>query len=490
MVFKIEKAKRLGMLKLHDKNTDEKILTANVIHQLIWENVVDQASQEYGIIVSNETIKKYISGMHVFRNKDGSFNANLLRGFLQRIQVPEAMFLELSKKDIKNALIKAPFTYISTAVECDQFIHANLEKRSVVFVELKPDSFKISEKPSQEALKEFYASHPDLFTAEETRSFKILELPESSIGKNIKISDEEIKEAYDRSSEKEDRSYDDMKKELESDLKQEKLQSEINEVTRQIEDALMAGESVLEVSKKFNLNVITVEEVDSHNRSATSNNVIKLPYKNDVIAVAFSIDEGTESSFSETLDANKNKIYWLLHMDSVTPKHIIAFEKSSDKVIKEWTYHKQNEKAKAIASDFIEKIKIGDNLKNLASKNNLSPKVTQLFDRKGTLQDKAKPSSIINEIYENAFSMGKMEANYKEINGAVVVYCVQNIISSKKIDKKDESKYGAELLGEIVEDMYQQLVGYLSKKYKVKINYALLKEISEEVSHDTFDEIF
>ncbi|MDR0678526.1 MAG: SurA N-terminal domain-containing protein [Holosporaceae bacterium] len=489
--FKTEKAKRLGMLKLHDKNTDEKILTTNIIHQLIWENIVDQASKEYKIVVSDDTIKKYISGMNVFLNKDGSFNANLLRGFLQRIQVPEAMFLELSKKDIKSALIKAPFAYISTTLESDQFVHANLEKRSVAFVELKPNSFRISEEPSKEMLEEFYTNHPDLFTAEETRSFKILELSEPSLEANIQISDEEIKDAYEHSSEREDRSYNDMKTELASSLKQEKLQSEINDISRQIEDALMAGENILEISKKFNLNLITIEGVDSHNRSATSNDVIKLPYKDDILAVAFSIDEGTESSFSETFDANKNKIYWLLHMDSITPKHVVAFEKISDKVVKEWTLHKQDEKIQALASDFIEKIKKGDGLKNLALKNDLPLKVTPLFDRKGTSQDKTKPTSIINEIYENVFSMGKAEAaSHKETNGTIVVYSIQDIVSPKEVDKKDEEKYSTELRSEIIEDMYQQLVGYLSKKYEIKINHELLKEINEEVNQNIIDEVF
>jgi hypothetical protein len=39
--------------------------------------------------------------------------------------------------------------------------------------------------------------------------------------------------------------------------------------------------------------------------------------------------------------------------------------------------------------------------------------------------------------------------------------------------------------------MYQQLVGYLSrKKYEVKINHELLKAINEEVDPLTLNEIF
>ncbi|MDR0632090.1 MAG: SurA N-terminal domain-containing protein [Holosporaceae bacterium] len=490
--LKNEKARRLGMLRGRVKDVNEKDLTANVLHQLIWENIVDQASREYGIIVSDETMKKYISGMSVFRDKEGRFNANMLRGFLQRIQVPEAMFLEASKKDIKNALIKAPFAYISVVGELDQFVRANLEKRKLSIVELRPSSFDISEIPTKEMLEEFYSNNPDLFTIEETRSFRILELGESLIEENIQIPEEEIKDAYDRSAEKEDRSYDNMKKELEANLKQEKIQSEINEVTRQIEDALMAGDDVAEVAKKFHLNVVAIESVSSDNKNERSNEVIKLPYKDDVLAVAFSIDEGTDSSFSEALDEEKNKVYWLLHVDSIAPKHIATFEKSQDKVLKKWKINKQHEAALELASNFITQVKEGNDLEKLAKENGRVHSLTQSFDRYGKLEDEKNKNfkNTIEKIHEDAFALEKSEANFKEIDGVVVVYQVKNIISPKEIDQKDDAKYKNELRVEMIDDMYQQLVGYLSKKYEIKVNYELLKEINEEVNQNSLEEIF
>ncbi|MDR2724204.1 MAG: SurA N-terminal domain-containing protein [Holosporaceae bacterium] len=490
--LKIEKARRAAMLKMQGKDIEDKNLTYVILHQLIWESIIDQAAQDYGIVVSEEAIKNYINGMNVFRNKDGSFNANLLRRFLQRIQLPEAMFVETVKKDIKNMLIRFPFAYVDMSAELDLFMHANLEKRSLAIVELKPSSFKITEKPTKEALEEFYKNNPDLFMAEETRSFRILELKEASVEKDVQISEEEIKEAYDNSPEKEDRTYDDMKAELETTLKQESIQSRVNEVTRQIEDALMVGEEIDAVVKKFNLNVIAIEDVDSKNKSAKSNAVISLPYKGDILAVAFSLDEGTDSSFSEVQEKQKEKVYWLLHLDKITPKHLIPLEECSGQVLQEWEIHWQKKKAEETASNYIQQLKNGGSLEKIASKDKREYRVSPYFDRLGHIKDEKnkKFQSIIDVVHENAFTLEKTEADYKEIEGAFVVYQVNDVLSATKIDPEDERKYKDLLRDEIMDDMSQQLVGYLSKRFEIKINQEALKQFTSETNQSSPDEMF
>jgi quinol monooxygenase YgiN len=248
---------------------------------------------------------------------------------------------------------------------------------------------------------------------------------------------------------------------------------------------------VAEVAKKFHLNVVAVESI-SDNKSMRSNETIKLPYKDDAIAVAFSIDEGTDSSFSEALDAKKNKVYWLLHVDSVTPRHVAAFEKFRDKALKKWKTNKQYETALELASDFIAQIKEGNDLEKLAGKNGRVHGVTPSFDRHGKLEDGKNKNfkNIIEKVHEDAFALEKSKANFKEIDGTVVVYQVKDIISPKEINQKDEAKYKNELRSEMIDDMYQQLVGYLSKKYEIKINYELLKKINEEVAPSSLEEIF
>ncbi|MDR2107457.1 MAG: SurA N-terminal domain-containing protein, partial [Holosporaceae bacterium] len=310
-MLKNEKIKRISATPNRAADTDDKELTMSVMHQLIWESIIKQFSKDFGIAVSDETVKRYIGGMTLFRDKNGCFDAGMLRGFLQKINVSEAAFLESSRRDIREAMIRASFLYVSTAAGSEGFVQANLEKRIVSLVRLTPSSFSIRETPSEEVLKEFHAANPDLFATQEIRSFRVLELSESSVAQNVTVSEEEIREAYEVSAEKEERSFDDMKRGLADNLKQEKVQSEINDLTRRIEDALMAGEDIAETAKQFNLKVMTFKKVKADGKDEKSRPALKnLSYGDDVIAIAFSIDEGTDSSFSEALDNKKNKVYW------------------------------------------------------------------------------------------------------------------------------------------------------------------------------------
>jgi hypothetical protein len=490
-MFNLEKAKKLNMLRNRSKDVDEKAESSSILHQIIWENVIDLATSDFGFIVSDETIKKYISGMYMFRDKDGRFNAEMLRGFLYKIQVPEPTFIEFSRKDIKNGLIKAPFRYISVQGELDHYIKSRLEKRVLSVVELKPDSFFINEKPSAQELETFFSENPDLFMVDETRSFKILEFMESKIEENIKITEDEMKEAYEISPERESRTYEEMKAEIEADLKQEKAQTEINEKTRQIEDSLMAGGNIEEVAKKFGLNLITVSDV-----TMTNNDTLKVKYKNDVLIVAFSTEDGTDSSFSEAADEKGNKLLWLVHVDSITPKRIAEFAKVQNKIQKEWLRKKQMEKAIEIANSFVEQIKAGERLASLASKNAQTYSVTYSFDRNGDWEGKRQEEAnkndekapkkaprnekfdkIVSEMYKEAFLNSKKTAFFKEIDGVIVIAQVHEIIPAYAIDPNEREKLHASLIRETVEDLYQQLVGYLSKnRYEVKINHEMLKE--------------
>jgi hypothetical protein len=491
-MFKQERAKKLHMLKSSNRKIDEKSLTSSILHQIIWESIIDLASADFGFIVSDSTMKEYIGGMNMFRDEQGRFNANLLRNLLYKLQIPEPMFLELSKKEIKSALVKSALKYVSASAEADMYIDANLEKRRLSLVELNPVSFEVKEKPSTDELREFHQNNPDFFMVDEFRSFRILELSESSLEKEVVISDDDLREAYECSPERKERAYDEMKAELGLSIKQERLQSKINEVTRQIEDTLMAGENVENVAKKFNLKVTNVENVNAQNKNSKSQEVLKTPYKNDIISVVFSIDEGTDSSFSEIQDDKKNRIFWLVHLDGVTPRHVEEFEKVSDKALVEWTKDRRQRKTLDMANDLATKINEGGNLEKLAAEHGRICNISPAFDRLGAASDdkNKKFADLISAVHEEVFSKNKGEGSYKEVNGKIIVYQVKDIIPAKQADPQDASKYRANLSQEMTDDLYQQLVGYLSKKYEVAINYEMLKESAEDLDTSEFNEIF
>lgn len=477
-MFKIQKAKKRSQISGTDASIGDASLSSIVLNEFIVDNVVNCAAKKWGFVISDAAVENYIRSMPFFRDESGRFNPNILRGFLQKLRFSEEMFLESSRKSLKTALIQAPMQFVLVEHEADLYVDADLEKRTIDVIELDPRSLKISEQPTSEQLTEFYEEHQNDFMVEETRSLQIVELAESEIAKGISVSEDELREAYDFSSEKDERSYDDMKKDLRAELMQEKIQNKVNEVTRQIEDALVSGENFAEVVKKFNLKSTIIKNVKIDDKKAVSN----IAYGEDVLTVAFSVDDGGDSSFAEALDNNKNRVQWLVHVDSITPKHAEPFEKVSNRVKEAWIKNQQHEKAMELAKELAEQIKNGKDMKAVAAEAGYACNTTEPFDRHGKVDNKKEAPSIITNLHKDTFAMSKGEVNIKEISGKVVIYQISRVVNSTDITEDQKKESVKELSNEMHLDIWQQVYSFLYKRHEVKINYEMLKEMNSESS--------
>ena len=88
--FKYERDKKLNTIKKRLGDIDPKDVSGKILHQIIWENVINLASDDFGIVISDPTIYSHISNMDEFRTKDGRFNAVDFRRFLRMIEISES----------------------------------------------------------------------------------------------------------------------------------------------------------------------------------------------------------------------------------------------------------------------------------------------------------------------------------------------------------------------------------------------------------------
>lgn len=487
-VFKYEKNKKLGAIKRRSDSIDDKEISNKILHQIIWENVISLAAKDFGVIVSDSTMYSHISNMDVFRTSDGHFNATNLRKFLRAIEMSESEFLDSSRREIKSHIIQFPFRYIALADEFKYYLKINTEKRRLKFFEIDPSSFRITENPTDEDLEEFYNDNSDKFEVPEKRSFSVLILSMDEIGKNTEISQEEIVEGAQEFY-GDDFSEDKLEKFKSTDefkrLKQEKTAAVAEEITRQVEDDLVSGSTVKEVAAKFNLKILeltklTLDETDK----------VKLPFKKDVMTVAFGLDEGEVGNFNEAENADKSLVQWLVYVSDVKPKHVEPIDRAKEKVKKAWYKDQRHARAIEVAEDVISKTSEGEDFAKLAQKKHYNVRSTAYFDKDGRTSDERNKSKIIDNLHEEIFSKLKNEAGMKEINGKIVVYQLADISYDAKKEDEERQRNYISLMQDNSEDMYQQLIGYLSKKYEVKINYDVLKEVDESIDSSALDEVF
>ena len=488
-VFKYEKNKKLNAMKRRSKNNDDiKELSNKILHQIIWENVIGLASKDFGVVVSDSTMYSHISNMDVFRTDDGHFNAANLRRFLRMIEMSEEEFLQSSKREIKSHIIQFPFRYISLTDEFGYYSKIRTEKRSLKYVEIDPSSFRIKEVPTDEELEDFYNNNSEKFEIPEKRSFDVLILSMDGVEKNTNISQEEIIErARDLYGEDyTEKSLEEfMKTEDFKSLKQERVAEAAEEITRQVEDDLVSGSTVEEVTEKYGLRSISVKNV-----ALDETDNIALPFKKDVMTVAFGTDEKEVGEFNEAEDFNKKLVQWLVYVSDVTPKHVEPIDQVKERVRFAWRKDRQHDKAMSVANDLISKVSEGERFADLAKKGSYKLKSTAYFDSQGTISDEKDNSEIIDNLHEEVFSKLKNEMGMKEVKGKIVVYQLSDMdYDLEKGDKNKQNDYIL-LMQDYTEDMYQQLIGYLSKKYEVKINYDVLREVDESVDMSALGEVF
>ncbi|MBO4405373.1 MAG: SurA N-terminal domain-containing protein [Alphaproteobacteria bacterium] len=487
-VFKYEKNKKLSAIKRRSDDVDDKEISNKILHQIIWENVISLAANDFGVIVSDSTMYSHISNMDIFRTNDGHFNAASLRKFLRAIEMSESEFLDSSRREIKSHIIQFPFRYISLADEFKYYLKINTEKRRLKFFEIDPSSFKITGNPTDADLEEFYNDNSEKFEVPEKRSFSVLMLSVDEVGKNTEISQEEIIEGaqelygddFSEDSVEKFKSTDEFKR-----LKQERTAAAAEEITRQVEDDLVSGSTVKEVAGKFNLKTLELKDV-----ALDETDKVKLPFKKDVMTVAFGLDESEVGNFNEAENADKKLVQWLVYVSDVKPRHVEPIDQAKEKVKKAWYKDQQHAKAIKIAEDVISKTSEGEDFVKLAQKKRYNVRSTAYFDKDGKTSDERNKSEVVDNLHEEIFSELKNKAGMKEINGKIVVYQLADIGYDAKKEEEERQKNYILLMQDNSEDMYQQLIGYLSKKYEVKVNYEVLKEVDEAIDPSALDEVF
>ena len=174
---------------------------------------------------------------------------------------------------------------------------------------------------------------------------------------------------------------------------------------------------------------------------------------------------------------------------------------------KEWIKKQQHDKAIELAQSFCKAVKEGGKLQAIAAKNGRKAFSIKPFDRNGNLiaekeekkeeknntakknQNDEKTASIALAFAENAFSSDQNSAHYKEMNNIIVVAQVEKIIPAGDINNEELTSCHIDLIRRVSDDLYQQLVGYLSReKYAIKINNELLEKEGANTSQE--NEIF
>jgi len=179
---------------LKELNLKQKTLD-NLVNQL----VVLKKAEEMGIGATDEEVKASILAYPAFQ-QNGAFNERLYQQVLQANK--------MSPEEFEDNLKKSLITYkmeslIQDGVKVsDQEIHdlyrIQKEKINIDFIQIAPKDFGAGLKPSQADLESFLKAHEGQFRVPEQLQVRYLAFMAQDYAANVKISDEEIADHYER----------------------------------------------------------------------------------------------------------------------------------------------------------------------------------------------------------------------------------------------------------------------------------------------------
>ena len=183
--------------------TTEEAINSGLHYQILDRSLVElsanAASDEIGLIASDDAIKKRILSTNAFKNAFNQFDRNIFEQIIRQNGLTEDSFLVLERDShVLSQLSKSVFKDINPPSALnDLLFRYQFERRNVDYIIISPDEISQEDEVDRNEIEIFYNENINLYKTEETRDFSVISLNVSTLSKLENVSDEEINIFYE-----------------------------------------------------------------------------------------------------------------------------------------------------------------------------------------------------------------------------------------------------------------------------------------------------
>jgi peptidyl-prolyl cis-trans isomerase D len=170
-----------------------------VVEQIVDRELLDQEVAHLHLDLSDDVIRTAIMANPAFAGPDGKFNRDRFTQLLAANRMTEDGLVARLRQEIPRGDLLQAITagVVVPRSVIDAIYRYRSEKRVADIVAIPVTAAGDIPTPTDDELSKFYEAHPDMFRAAEYRSFTLASLTTSEVEDGIKISDEQLKTAYD-----------------------------------------------------------------------------------------------------------------------------------------------------------------------------------------------------------------------------------------------------------------------------------------------------
>jgi peptidyl-prolyl cis-trans isomerase D len=175
-------------------------VASRTIEQLVTDAALDEFVASQGLAISDATLRQAVFTIPQFQGPDGKFNHDVFLQAMRGAGLTEPRFLSLMRADIgKKQMLEAVSAGLALPESENRALFAfQREKRVADAVEFPFASAPEPPAPTDAELRRWYDNHPESYQTPELRRIKAVVLSPETVGRDIAVTEDEIKAAYEQ----------------------------------------------------------------------------------------------------------------------------------------------------------------------------------------------------------------------------------------------------------------------------------------------------
>jgi len=169
-----------------------------VLENLIKSHLLELEAQDVGLRPSEAAIFSFVKADPNFQDKEGQFNADLMRQVLKANQLSEKLYFNLISSDIQKALLSQAITVpvkIPDIISKTLYQYEN-ELRNVNLYLVSEAAIGEIDPPTELEIQAFYEKYKEDYQVPEMRSFSVIEISANHMSASVNVTEDEVKDFY------------------------------------------------------------------------------------------------------------------------------------------------------------------------------------------------------------------------------------------------------------------------------------------------------
>lgn len=369
--------RRMGQ-RLSSEQAQQLGIPQFTLQNMINQRLIDQAVENYGLIVTDQDLAADIRANPLFQNNLGTFDPSYYRDVLRQLGHTQAYYENNRRRELMREQLVGTIALNADTSEwiSDTIFRYRKQKRTAEIITMPLSMIPDPGSPDPLILEKFYQDNSSLYIAPEYRALTFIKMTPQQLLPEITVTDKDLLDEYENR-------IDDFVTPESRDLSQIFLADE--PAARKAQAKLDQGYSFNEVAK-------TVAGLKPDEIILKDVTIDELPFSASVSDAIFSATKG------EIMTAQKSDFGWHIYrIDKVKPNVTRSFEEVRGELNHDLGLDRAGDALFHLANDLEDVLASGATLEEAAVRLNLTIQSISQIDSAGNVKDKA--TTEINENF-------------------------------------------------------------------------------------------